>query len=480
MLALTTAGVAQGLTTQENFDALREAGILDGLPGQGSLDDNITRAELAKVLQRVVGLDQGEDAAATSPSFTDVPNSAGDSLAAYGDLLGPAFVEGFARGGEFRTDRNITPEDLARIVEQVLGPGASDPGPAHVAPILSGVAGSFFGGPAGAATGGSDSAQLSDEGRRSFAAAILGALGGDRAAFAAAFPNLAADLPSGRAEDQAGTVDYSQFTTLLAAYDFDPEVLGYASKEEAINQLLRRAAGRMHTQIEDLDARKRRIMELAEARRRAQAAQGSQGGTEPPASTDPSDQSPDALRQNLAEMQEQQRQLLAEQRQREQDEAASRWRDQMAAEQAEKQQSSIWPAWVAADSRYRPLFEPRATEFSTFRASYSGEARASDGNGNSITGDFHATLDSGLMSTIYHGQIFGLNFTTDPITSSGDFIANLSSGTSVVTSGTSAQYSGGGLNGYFYGQGATGVGGTFELRGVSTDNMYGDFVGVVP
>jgi hypothetical protein len=480
MLALTTAGAAQGLTTQEKFDALKEAGILDGLSGQGSLDDNITRAEFAKVIQRVLGLDQGADAAATSPSFSDVPDSAGDFLAAYGDLLGPAFVQGV----DFRTDRNVTPEELAWIVGQVLEPGAGDPTRAYVDQILGGAAAGFFGGPAGGAIGAGGAAQLTDENRRSLAAAMLNVLGGDRAVFAAAFPDLVAYLPSGSAEDQAATLDYSQFATLLTAYGLDPEVLGDASEEEAINQLVRRVAGRIQTQIEGVDARMRQIMELAEARRREQAAQGSQGGTEPSTSTDPSEPSLEALRQQLAERQEQQRQLREEQRQREHDEAMSRLRDQMAAQQAEKQQSkpmpSIWPAWVAADSRYAPLFEPRTTELSTFRASYSGEARASDGNGNSIAGAFHATLDSGSVSTIYHGQIFGLNFTTDPITSSGDFIANLSSGTSVVTSGTSAQYSGGGLNGYFYGQGATGVGGTFELRGVSTDNMYGDFVGVVP
>src|SRR5690606_6293086 len=61
-----TAFAAAPQTAREKYEALVEAGIFEGFPdGQAHLDQNMTRAQAAKIVAMVLGLDQNAGAAST-------------------------------------------------------------------------------------------------------------------------------------------------------------------------------------------------------------------------------------------------------------------------------------------------------------------------------------------------------------------------------------------------------------------------------
>ncbi|WP_309123146.1 S-layer homology domain-containing protein [Paenibacillus sp.] len=111
-----TAFAAEPQTAQEKYDALVEAGIFEGFPdGEAHLDENMTRAQAAKIVAMVLGLE--EDAAAAS-IYTDLK----DAEWAAG-FIGAATEAGVLEGrgnGVFDPSANVTVQELAKIMVEAL------------------------------------------------------------------------------------------------------------------------------------------------------------------------------------------------------------------------------------------------------------------------------------------------------------------------------------------------------------------------
>jgi len=114
--AFSTAFAAVPQTTEEKYQALVEAGIFEGFEdGQAHLDQNMTRAQAAKIVALVLGLE--EDAAAAS-IYSDL---AGAEWAA--GFIGAATEAGVLNGrgnGVFDPSANVTIQELAKIMVEAL------------------------------------------------------------------------------------------------------------------------------------------------------------------------------------------------------------------------------------------------------------------------------------------------------------------------------------------------------------------------
>ena len=117
--ALVASAVASAQTVQEKLDALKAKGIFDGMPdGQAQLDENMTRAEFARVAALILGL-EGGGTPPTTPAFTDV--AAGHW---YTETIEAATQTGLIEGsgsGTFNPGDPVTVEQLASMLANVLG-----------------------------------------------------------------------------------------------------------------------------------------------------------------------------------------------------------------------------------------------------------------------------------------------------------------------------------------------------------------------
>ena len=117
--ALVASAVASAQTAQEKFDALKAKGIFDGMPdGQAQLDENMTRAQFAKVAALILGL-EGVDTSPATSTFSDV--SAGHW---YTETIEAATQTGLIEGsggGTFNPGNPVTVEQLAGMLANVLG-----------------------------------------------------------------------------------------------------------------------------------------------------------------------------------------------------------------------------------------------------------------------------------------------------------------------------------------------------------------------
>jgi len=116
MFASVAFAADQELTTQQKFDALKEAGIVSGFPdGSAGLDKNMTRAQFAKVLTLINEL----EANAAASTYSDV--SANHWAKGF---IGAVTAEKLMNGvgnNKFDPNGNVTIEALAKTLVLSLG-----------------------------------------------------------------------------------------------------------------------------------------------------------------------------------------------------------------------------------------------------------------------------------------------------------------------------------------------------------------------
>lgn len=113
--AFSSAAMAAELTAQEKFDALVEAGIFTGYPdGSAGLDRDMTRAEVATVVFRLLDLQQD---AAGAAAYTDLVGA--EWAAGYIGAITPEYMEGYGNG-KFGPSDKFTYEQLATVLVRVL------------------------------------------------------------------------------------------------------------------------------------------------------------------------------------------------------------------------------------------------------------------------------------------------------------------------------------------------------------------------
>lgn len=116
LLVPNVGNAAVPQTAQEKYDALVEAGIFDGFPdGQAHLDKNMTRAQAAKIVALVLGLEQDASAASVYKDLKDAEWAAG--------YIGAATEAGILHGrgnGIFDPSSDVTIEQLAKIMVEAL------------------------------------------------------------------------------------------------------------------------------------------------------------------------------------------------------------------------------------------------------------------------------------------------------------------------------------------------------------------------
>lgn len=104
------------LTVKEKFDRLVEAGIFTGMPGgDPAVEDNMTRAQVAAVIQRLLDLPLDEEEALND--YKDLKWS--EWAAGYIGAVSPEIMEGFGKG-VFAPTRDVTYEELATILVRAL------------------------------------------------------------------------------------------------------------------------------------------------------------------------------------------------------------------------------------------------------------------------------------------------------------------------------------------------------------------------
>lgn len=141
-MAPNVGNTADPQTAQEKYDALVEAGIFEGFPdGQAHLDQNMTRAQAAKIVALVLGLEQDASAASVYKDLKDAEWAAG--------YIGAATEAGILNGrgnGIFDPSSNVTFQELAKIMVEALDldvdegatvEGASDWAKAYVAAAVA-------------------------------------------------------------------------------------------------------------------------------------------------------------------------------------------------------------------------------------------------------------------------------------------------------------------------------------------------------
>lgn len=111
-----TAFAAQPQTAQEKYDALVEAGIFEGFEdGQARLDEPMTRAQAAKIVTLVLGLQENAAAASVYKDLAGAEWAAG--------YIGAATKAGILNGrgnGVFDPSSDVTIQELAKIMVEAL------------------------------------------------------------------------------------------------------------------------------------------------------------------------------------------------------------------------------------------------------------------------------------------------------------------------------------------------------------------------
>src|SRR5690606_6736604 len=106
---------SDNLSAQEKFDALVEAGIFEGMDGgNAALDESMTRAQMASIMQHLLGLEQEPP---SQSSFADI--SSNEWQFGYIAGLGASFED--INGGTFTPPGDVTMEQLAAIMTRALG-----------------------------------------------------------------------------------------------------------------------------------------------------------------------------------------------------------------------------------------------------------------------------------------------------------------------------------------------------------------------
>lgn len=114
--AFSSAALANDLTAEEKFQALVESGIFTGFEdGSSRLDENMTRAQFAAVIARMLDLDENASASNVFSDLVDAEWAAG--------YIGAAVEAGILEGmgdGTFAPSANVTVEQLATIMVRTL------------------------------------------------------------------------------------------------------------------------------------------------------------------------------------------------------------------------------------------------------------------------------------------------------------------------------------------------------------------------
>jgi len=112
-----TAFAATPQTAEEKYQALVEAGIFEGFPdGQAHLDQNMTRAQAAKIVAVLLGLEENAAAASIYKDLKGAEWAAG--------YIGAATEAGILEGrgnGVFDPSANVTIQELAKIMVEAIG-----------------------------------------------------------------------------------------------------------------------------------------------------------------------------------------------------------------------------------------------------------------------------------------------------------------------------------------------------------------------
>lgn len=456
-MMLSGNAIAQGdISVQQKFDDLKSKGIFIGSGNDPANPEMpIPRAEFVRITALVLNLKPEEQNLSQTTVWQDI------DLANFGN-----FVEEISRrsgaSGTFSAD--MKPDEFALAIQRVLAAAENDLAMANIInmnTVLSSIGSGFF-----ATDAAGDDASL-DNG--SVASTLLIALNGNRQLFAQLRPDLIEYLPpNGEESNTSIRPTLVTMRTLLAPGQQSSG--GNKEPKDTFNAL-----ADLIQQVQSELSVARQLVSNARDEGATNGSTGDQG----PARTGQSQEHADYVWRLEQEARARQQQLELERQQQAQAAVDRKMQEYLERKGAPGQQTS-WPAWVSADVRYAPLLQARVTELSSFQAFYSGEARGTDGYGNDVIGEFDAVLSGGHVGGVYTGTILGLNFTSVPFQSNREFIADVDAGLSNVTSGSSAYYSGGTLRGNFYGPGAGGLGGTFELIGDSDPDMLGHFVGVIP
>jgi len=116
-IANPIAGHAADTSAEEKYNKLVEAGVFDGFPdGQAHLDQNMTRAQAAKIIALILGLDENAGAA-------DIYKDLAEAKWAEG-FIGAATEMGILEGrggGIFAPTADVTIQELAKIMVEALG-----------------------------------------------------------------------------------------------------------------------------------------------------------------------------------------------------------------------------------------------------------------------------------------------------------------------------------------------------------------------
>lgn len=113
----TAAPTATELTSQQKFDALKEAGIFNGYPdGTAGLANEMTRAEFAKVLTKLAQLAENASAAKI---YTDVPATHW-AAGFIGSVTEAQIMNGVAKD-KFAPAGKVTVEQIAKVADILAG-----------------------------------------------------------------------------------------------------------------------------------------------------------------------------------------------------------------------------------------------------------------------------------------------------------------------------------------------------------------------
>lgn len=121
LLAAQAPVFAADLTVQQKFEDLKAQGIFAGIDGQAALDQNMNRAQFARVSALILGLQQDSTPSAT---FSDVAPSAW-----YSGFVNAAAKAGLIDGmsGKFQPHADISMQELAALVVKVGGLNVDSP-----------------------------------------------------------------------------------------------------------------------------------------------------------------------------------------------------------------------------------------------------------------------------------------------------------------------------------------------------------------
>ncbi|QYR22092.1 S-layer homology domain-containing protein [Paenibacillus sp. sptzw28] len=116
------AADAKEMSALDKFNALKEAGIFSGYPGGGAgLENEMTRAEFAKVLTKLEGLTENGDAA---KAYSDV-SATHWARGFIGAVTEDGIMNGLG-GGKFGPSGKVTIEQIAKVADEVAGIEKSD------------------------------------------------------------------------------------------------------------------------------------------------------------------------------------------------------------------------------------------------------------------------------------------------------------------------------------------------------------------